>query len=395
MPPIKVLKAIPCHQRGRYCKHTPLESFLIWQILNATRTMEVCSPWPPKNDVQAPLNDLYDQQTNRDDMEFDTHPEINSLTVHTQRFTTRIPFRDDGNPRGKYPRKPLSWPARKLANVVSWEWEADQYRNKLWKWQLDRQQKHQRQNDGSDIEDDSTTGAKERPFRRTKWKKGPRKKVQRNKDVDKGKPRFPKPHYLAALDAMNRKQGCQRYWVGCPICNKIAAEWVSDTKRKSRQLAFECQGALWDATNDYAVVNESDMEDEPECRDDQDDLVDEMNTVVTRNDLLSTRAYRIKLVDRTGRRAEKGRPEHIVVGDLGPPTDRLENLAWSGVQQDTEIWHEMNEDGHLDEWDRLDEVGESEDWVFADGAGHAFEAPVGQKVHVARGRFWLNKWFWH
>ncbi|KAK4206132.1 hypothetical protein QBC37DRAFT_407374 [Rhypophila decipiens] len=333
--------------------------------------MEASSPWPPGNGVQAPLNDPYDQQTDRDDVELDTHPAITSLTAHTQRFTTRIPFRDDGNPRGKYPRKPLSWPARKLANVVSWEWEADQYRNKLWKWELDRQQKHQRRKDGSDIQVDSTI-----------WEKGPRKEVQRNKDWDKNKPRFPKPHYLAALDAMYRKQGCQRYWVGCPICNMIAAEWVSETKQKSREMAFERQGALWDATNDYAVVDESDIEDEPECRDDEDDLVDDMNTVVTRNDLLSTRAYRIKFVYGTGRRAEKGRPEN-----------RVENLACSGAQQDSEILHETNEDGHLDGWDRLDELEDSEDWVLADGIGHAFEAPVGQKAHVARGRFWLDRWF--
>ncbi|KAM7218398.1 hypothetical protein V8F06_006162 [Rhypophila decipiens] len=351
-------------------------SCIVPHLTNIERsTMQACSPRLPENGVQASLNDAYDQQTDRDDMGFDTHPEITSLTTHTQRFTTRIPFRHDGNPRGKYPRKPLSWPARKLANIVSCEWEADQYRNKLWKWELDRQQKHQRRRDGSDIQDDSTTGAKERPFR-TNWKKWPRKKVQRNKDLDKNKPRFPKPHYLAALDAMYRKQGCQRYWVGCPICNKIAAEWVSDTKQKSRELAFESQGALWDATNDYAVVDESDIGDESECWDDQDDLVDGINTVVTKNDLLSTRAYRIKFVDRTGPRAEKGRPD-----------DRVENLACSGAQQDTEILHETNEDGHLDGWDRLDELEDAEDWVLVDGIGHAFEAPVGPKAHVARGRF--------
>lgn len=274
---------------------------------------------------------------------FDTHPQLIDLTTARRYFASRVPFRSDGNPRGKFPRKPLPWPARKLSAVQSYEQEADEYRIRLWQWELDQKRKRQQHHDPSSmvecIPDDpgdpvsqttqdnivskesNTTkhGRHDGPTIKKVDKKRARKEKTRVQKIrDKNKPRFENPHYLLALDAMHRKKGCQKVWVGCPICNKIEAEWDGVMKNKSRDLATRRQDGLLEAKDDCLALDifTDDRRAFHDCDcgscflsstidPDYDHAHIEMRHVVDYVDSLGWEAFRVRYVDSIGRGKRK------------------------------------------------------------------------------------------
>ncbi|KAM7186851.1 hypothetical protein V8F20_011205 [Naviculisporaceae sp. PSN 640] len=224
------------------------------------------------------------------DYGYDTHPDITALISSRKYFASRVPFRSDGNPRGKFPRKPLPWPSIKLSAAQDASLDADQYRKRLWQWELQQKQKSRQSCENSSlrdcIADDSQHSSPPTPRRGEKvvrngtninkhYKSDPRSgigsrisrkarkkarreriKAQKASERRLNKPRFERPQYLLLnLDAMRRKKGWQKSWSSCPICDRVREEWDGVMKPKSRDLATKSEDGLWEAKNEYLALD--------------------------------------------------------------------------------------------------------------------------------------------
>ncbi|KAK4214423.1 hypothetical protein QBC37DRAFT_399668 [Rhypophila decipiens] len=186
--------------------------------------------------------------------ESDNHQEQIERLISSRCIQGRIPFREDGNPKGKHPRKPFPWRLKKLRRISAWEAEATAYRESMWREQREQERRERMLARGKtpDGNDGGFRGRRPPNLKKTMVKimqkrKAERKRVSRTnvshhqgptsqtvsvgpaKTNEKNRKKIEslqktnrkwqlKPHYLTALDAAAKAKGRVCYAYGCDYC---------------------------------------------------------------------------------------------------------------------------------------------------------------------------------
>ncbi|KAM7212913.1 hypothetical protein V8F06_011719 [Rhypophila decipiens] len=201
------------------------------------------------------LSDVHDlfSEGRATDHESGNHQEQIERLLSSRYIQGRIPFREDGNPKGKHPRKPFPWRLNRLRKISVWEADATAYREFMWQEQREQQRRermlaHGKTPDGNDGGfSGRPPNLKKTMMKITRRRKAERKRVSStNVDLDaisaspaktnnekyrkmteeygtetlqKTNRKWQlKPHYLTALDAAAKAKGHVYYAYGCDYC---------------------------------------------------------------------------------------------------------------------------------------------------------------------------------
>lgn len=198
----------------------PINSDLSWEYSSA------CNTWSSSGyTTYEDYPDLYDLEFYYDwdpqlglySLTFDNNPDLTELITANRYIQGRLPVREDANPRGKYPRKPLPWSHKKLSEVTEWKEDADIYQEQLWHEQRETQR----------------YSGHNRPVSTKKNAPDSKKKKMSNPTY-----RINKPHYLTALDAMAKRGGHSQYYICCYDCPRLLREARSKQRRDWRPRAI-------------------------------------------------------------------------------------------------------------------------------------------------------------
>jgi len=321
-------------------------------------------------------------QSQTDAMDSATQFDIINLTTSTKYFHSKPTSRQDGNPRGKYPRKPLSWPGGKLPTPD----DLKEHRDKIWREQ--QQQDVSSLNDYSDDEDnvvesDTATQPSSKNIK-PKKKKGKRKTNVRGTGGARRKRSMiqtdivSEPHILTAMEALDNRQGIMRCGCHCGMCKMRHRDWRTMREVKQRdwnwRLSKECEAIIYEHL-DYCYPYDEDFVELLDCWISEGEEPD-MRDLIRTSDGAGFRAYRLR--ESRGEGFARGGREgtgNQVAGEKTVPLWLQDESAsrclvtlgspnnGDGINNAGRDMDDINVEGvsedEYNEWDHLDEMRDS------------------------------------